>query len=120
MKKFFAVILVFIVMMSFVACGETTPHEEEVVSNAKFEEMEFTILERDASSNKYGTDFYMLLDNDKYTVFIETNVKLHVDFCNVDTIKVQFKPEKKTLSQWCTGYVRYEDFEFYAEYVKIK
>ena len=113
MKKLFALILVLSVCLSLCACSGTPERPDGTPVSTEYREMEFVVYDRDASSDKYGTDYIMELENEEFRVLVKVNVDFYLTYRVGDTVKCEFKPDRDG-SSYYRGYLKWKNYEWYV------
>ena len=121
MKKIIIITMALILVFSLCACSNTVVTPDGKVIESKFEKTTFTVMWDDVSSNKYGEDYYVQMENDEYIVLLETNVKFFMMYDANDTVVCEFKLQESNAGA-CdyTAEVKWEDYCFHAKGVIAK
>lgn len=125
MKKFFALLMVMLVLISLTACGGapiTDKSGNELKNGAVVfdKDVELTVSKTYMSDSKYGESFYALLENDEYKLFVETNVKIFVEYPENSTIKGHLVVKYDKSEKGLDGAFTFDEFTLWDMYCAEK
>ncbi len=115
MKRFFAFILVLSVCLTLCACGSEAPKKPDGTPvSTEYREMEFVVYDREISSDKYGTDYYMELENEEFRILLSVDAEFYLTYRIGDIVKCEFRPENDGNRAYYCGHLKLDGHEYYA------